>query len=452
MRNKFSPIWSLFALFIFFTSCKKDNGFGSSLLPGGSSIDLQYMEDTEIEAFSKYESPLRTDRMLFNYLGHLEDPVFGTTDAVASIQYGLPADVDLSKAPFTVVDANVFIFYDGYAGDTTQPVTFNVYELSQPFNELQTYNSSYQAPHSSSPLGTISNVLLKPNTNQPFRDTLSMKSFLKIPIDLAYGVRVKNLLETGLITNDTMFNARFPGLLVEADPSQQGKTMLQLDLTNLSSGLFLTLKDKDGKEFPYVLPFSSSNFVHTAFSHNYNGTPVSQGIADNTNSSELFIQSQAGVKTEVKFNNLTKYRGKLINKAVIEIYETRPPVNDSLRVLYVYPLLKGQSGENLALDDYSTSLFGPAKLDSIDAEGGGKLYRYQVNITNLLNQYALGKKDFSSIYLTNYPVFSTTPKFILGSGAVQVFHIEPSSLVFGNTNYIDPEKRMKFKVWYSSSN
>src|SRR5690606_23646830 len=117
---------------------------------------------------------------------------------------------------------------------------------------------------------------------------------------------------------------------------------MQLDLTHLSAGVYIELVDKEGKDQMFVLPFSNSTFTHTTLLQDYQGTRVEAAVQNGENISDgkLYIQSQAGVKTEIRFNNLEQYKGKLINKAVLEIYQVEKPSSDFLRVLNVYPLLK----------------------------------------------------------------------------------------------------------------
>ncbi len=453
MRKNLITI-SLLAILVLFNACKKDDGFGSDLLPGENPLNLNFDDSTVLTVSSKYEDPLRTDRLLFNYLGHTTHPVFGQSTASSTVQFGLPSDLDTSLAPFTLKDANMYLFYDGFVGDTTQEVTISVHALSAPINNSIIYNSNYIPSYNSSVIGEVSNYLIKPNTPQKLRDTDTslFKGFLKFPIDLAFGNSVVNLLETGNITNDTLFYSKFPGLFIEPSSMQRGNTIIQLDLTHLTGGIYLNLVDKKGEDQIFLLPFSSSDFVHTSIIHDYQGSVVGNAVQSGQNpiDEKLYIQSQAGVKTEVTLNNIEKFKGKLINKAVLEIYEVEKPLANYFRTLNVFPLLKGTAGENIAILDYTTNFYGATRLDTLlTASNGEKLYRYQVNITNLMNRYSRGEVSLSSIYLTNYPIFDLTPKFIVGSNSVLSQYIEPASLIFGGPNYMDSEKRMKLKVWYS---
>lgn len=445
---------SLLAILVSFNACKKDNGFGSDLLPGENPLNLNYDDSTVLTVSSKFENPLRTDRLLFNYLGHTEHPVFGKTTASNTIQFGLPSELDTSLAPFTLKEVNMYLFYDGYVGDTTQPITLSVHTLNAPINTSIIYNSNYIPSYTSSIIGEVSNYLIQPNTPKKLRETDSSTAtgFIKFPIDLAYGNAVKSLLETGNITNDTLFNSKFPGIYIEPSSSQLGNTMIQLDLTHLSGGIYLSLTDKKGEDQIFLLPFSSSDFVHTSLIQDYLGTTVNTAVQSGQNplDDKLYIQSQAGVKTEVAINNVEKFKGKLINKAVLEIFEVEKPLTNYFRALNVFPILKGTAGENIAISDYTSRFYGPARLDTLlTGSNGEKLYRYQVNITHLLNEYSRGKISLNSIYLTNYPVFDLTPKFIIGDNSVLSQYIEPASLIFGGPNYTDIDKRMKLKVWYS---
>lgn len=437
-------------------SCKKDNGFGSDLLPNENALDLIYEESYDLTTSTKFEDPLRTDRMLFNYLGHLEHPTFGNATGSVSIQYGLPRELDLSLAPFTVESVQMYAFYDNFFGDTTAPVSITVHELSQAVNTSTIYKSNYVFPFDANEIGKIENYYFTPNTPQKLRDndTITSTGFFRIPLVNSYAEEVKDLLQTGLITNDTLFFSRFPGLYIQPSLSQKGKTMVQMDLTHLSGGVYVYLKDRNGDSQIFILPFSTTSFNHNTLSHEYIGTTIETAVnsGENPMDEKLYLQTQAGAKVEVKLNDIEKFKGKIINKAVIEVYEVQKPENGYLRALNIYPLLKGESGENVALLDYTNSFYGPTYADTtLVANDGTKLTRYNVNITNLMKDYALGKKSLTSVYLTNYPVFDASPRFIVGDNAVLSQHVEPASIVIGSANFPESEKRMKLKVWYTNS-
>lgn len=436
------------------SACKKDKGFGSGNLPSESTLEIIYDENTAIEAKVLYEDPLRTDRMVYNYLGQIVHPTFGKTTASTSVTFGLPANFNLEKAPFEVEDVNLYLFYDDFYGDSTVPVSFAVYELDHTINTQVTYKSDFNPTYNSTPIGELQNIMLEPNTPKPLRegDTTLVVGFMKIPLEKSFGDRVRDFLHTGLITNDTMFINRFPGLHLNTSASPQAEAMIQLDQTHTSAGVYITLKDKDGDNQILVLPFGTSKFTHTTLLQDYSSTHIDQVIQNGGVDMEekLYLQSQAGVKTEVNFLDIEKYKGKIINKAVLEIYEVEKPLDNFKRALAVYPLKKGASGNNEPLDDYQDAFWGPGYLDTTATTTSGEsVVKYEINITKLLKDYAIGKDDFQSIYLTNYPVFSEQPKFVSVDDAVKSFHIEPNSLIFGSPDYPNQEKRMKFKVWYS---
>lgn len=437
-------------------SCKKDNGFGSELLPNENALDLQYEESYDITTSTKFEDPLRTDRMLFNYLGYLEHPLFGSSTGSVAVQYGLPTELDLTLAPFTVESVQMYTFYDNHFGDTTAPVSLTVHPLTKAVNTSKIYKNNEMIPFESNAIGSIQDYYFTPNTPQKLRDndTITSKGFFKIQLDNSYGEAVKNLLETGLITNDTLFFNRFPGLYLQPSLSQLGKTMVQLDLTHLSGGVYIYLKDKKGANQIFILPFSTTSFNHNTILHDYAGTLVESAVnsGENPLDEKLYLQTQAGTKVQVQLNDIEKYKGKIINKAILEVYEVEKPLTGYLRALNIYPLLKGQSGENVSLLDYAQNFYGPTYADTtLVGTDGQKLIKYNVNITNLMKDYVLGKKSFTSIYLANYPVFDDSPKFIVGDNAVLSQHIEPASVILGSAKYPNSEKRMRLKVWYTNS-
>jgi|GEM_PF-5143159 len=448
----------LAAVILLLSACKKDRGFGSDLLPGENPFDLIYDESTELTVSTIYESPLRTDRMLFNYLGHLENAVFGKNTASNTIQFGLPTAVPSADlGPFTVKDVNLYLFYDNTFGDTIQPVSWDVYPLTQVQDTSIIRKSDYVPAYGIFKLGGISNYFVQPNTPQRLTDkdtTAGTTGFIKFPLDQGLGTTLISYINTPTITSDSLFRIQFPGVYIQPAISQPGNVMIQLDLTNTAGGIYINMIDKNGETQTMFVPIYNSTFLHTGFKHDYNGTTVANAISQGSLAGDLtgYIQSQAGVKTEIQFNGgLEKFKGKLINKAVVEVFEIQAPDNGNQRVRNIYPLKKGASGENVTLKDYSSDLFGPAYIDSSKTDNSGKkIIRYEVNITNLIKNIALGKDTDNGIYLTNYPVFDETPTFILSESAIQSQHIEPATLIFAGPKNSDESKRMKLKIWYTN--
>jgi hypothetical protein len=225
-----------------------------------------------------------------------------------------------------------------------------------------------------------------------------------------------------------------------------------MNYTELAGGIYVTMKNRNGVDVTMVFPIATASFYHTAFAHNYAGSLIESAINSTEVGSQVaYIQSQAGVKTWIQFPALDKYKDKLINKAVIEIYEVDSPAINTPRPRNIFPLKKGTDGKNEAILDYSSGFYGPARIDtSTRDEFGNRIVKYQLNISNYFKDLVFGKNENNGIYLTNYPIFDPTPGFIFNQGnIIQSQYVEPSSVIIGGPAHPDTSKRMRLKVWYS---
>lgn len=444
------------AFLLIFTSCKKDTGLGGDLLPGNNPLGLVYEESNELLVSTVLEQPLRTDRMFFNYIGTLQSPVFGTTTARSFIEISRPSTLPPdSLGPYTLKSVVLNLFYDKYFGDTTEPVTWDVFKVEQTPAKTSIFNSDFIPAYSQQKLGTLSNYLIKPNTPIKFSEadtTVGRTNFLQIKLENFLGFSFINLLSSETLKRDSLFWAYFPGLYIQPSPLQPGKTMLQMNYTELAGGIYVTMKNRNGVDVTMVFPIATASFYHTAFAHNYAGSLIESAINSTEVGSQVaYIQSQAGVKTWIQFPALDKYKYKLINKAVIEIYEVDSPAINTPRPRNIFPLKKGTDGKNEAILDYSSGFYGPARIDtSTRDEFGNRIVKYQLNISNYFKNLVFGKNENNGIYLTNYPIFDPTPGFIFNQGnIIQSQYVEPSSVIIGGPAHPDTSKRMRLKVWYS---
>jgi hypothetical protein len=439
-----------------FSACKKDNGFGSSALPADDTIGLLYDDSTQLIVSSVYEAPLRTDRLLFNFLGGLQSPVFGSAAANNIIEVARPLNVlPDSLGPYTLKSVVLNLFYDKFFGDTTMPVNWEVTMLRRPMQRTIIYRSDFVPDAGDQVVGRMTNPFIQPNTPQKFSEddtTAGRTSLLQFKLDDFIGFSLINQMKSETLTNDSIFRNYFPGIYIKSPTADAGKVMLQMNHTDALAGIYVYMKNGAGQDVAMVLPIAASTFLHTGFTHRYQGSQVASAASSTIAGREkAYIQAQAGVKTMIHIQNPERFKGKLINKAVLEIYEVEEPAINTPRPRTIFPLRRGADGRNEALLDYTAAFYGPAPLDTFSqGSDGKKLVRYSINISNYMKLLALGKEQNNGIYLTPYPIFDLTPGFILQQASiVQPQYIEPSSVVIGGPQYGNPEKRMRLKVWYS---
>lgn len=444
------------ALLLLSTACKKDQGLGGGLLPGDDALGLIFDDTTSLIVSTVYESPLRTDRLLFNFIGGLQSPVFGTAAATSIIEISRPAIVPAdSLGPYTLKSVVLNLFYDRHFGDTTEAANWQVNLLQAPMNRSIIYRSDFVPTIGSQAIGRLTNPFIQPNTPQKFSEddtTAGQLKLLQFRIENYVGFSLINQMNSPNIRVDSLFRQVFPGILIQPATANAGKVMLQMNYTDALSGIYVYMKNGAGQDVAMIFPIATSTFYHTGFQHRYTGSVVA-GIASSTSAGreKAYIQSQAGVKTQVRIQNPERFRGKLINKAVLEIYEVETPAINTPRPRNIFPLRRGSDGSNQALPDYSTALYGPARLDTLSTDdNGNKIVKYEVNISNYIKRLSFNQEQNDGLFLAPYPVFDLTPGFILqAANVIQPQYVEPSSVIIGGPEYPDPKKRMRLKVWYS---
>lgn len=439
-----------------FSGCKKDSGFGGDLLPGDNTLGLIFDDSTEITVTTIQEEPLRTDRMLFNYIGHINSPVFGTSTAKSFIEVTRPSSIPAdSLGPYTLKSVALNLFYDKYFGDTTEPVSWDVYKIDRTPVKTNIFYSDFVPGFSFQKLGSLNNYLIKPNTPSKFSEldtTAGRTNFLQIKLENFLGYSFINLMKSETLRRDSLFWAYFPGLYVTPSASQPGKAMLQMNYTDIAGGIYVTMLNGKGQIVTMVFPIATASYYHTGFFHEKAGTEAGLAIGNpDAGKTKAYIQSQAGLKTLVEFPDLSRFEGKLINKAVLEVYEVDTPAINTPRPRNIFPLKRSVDNKNQAILDYTSAYYGPGRIDSSEVDDNGKkIIRYDINISNYFKDLVFGKNDNKGLYLTNYPIFDLTPGFIFNTGTItQSQYVEPSSVVIGGPAFPDAKKRMRLKVWYS---
>jgi hypothetical protein len=455
MPSKFQLI-CLTALVLLLSACKKDQGIGSNILPDTDNLGFLFDDSTELFVQTIKESPLRSDRMLYNYLGYLESTAFGSSTANTVIELVRPQTVPSdSLAPFTLESVSLNLVYDNYYGDTTVPVDIEVFQLQSLIDKSIVYNADYNFNTSMIPVGRASSYLYKPNTLVKLTadDTTSgTKGLLKIPMENYFGYALLNQIKTKTYNTDSLFKLYLPGLKVAVSNASKGKAMIQFNLSDAKCGLNVYARNKKGDKFTLFFPISPSLFYHSKFEHNYLGSLVGSSLNSiQAGDEKCYLQSQSGTKVWVKFGNVEKFRNALINKAVIEVVELNATDNNTPKPRSIFPLKRTFDGGNTSLEDYSSNLFGPAPLDTTKTrEDGSKIVKYQINISNYFQDFVLGKQDTFGIHLTNYPLFSQTPGFVLQTGTIVLSnYVEPSTIILAGPKNGDITRRMKLKVWYT---
>lgn len=319
------------ALAVIFTACTKEpDSLGTGVQ--SPSDRLQFGIDTTIllDAYSVIEDSIRTDETSLNILGSYWDPVFGVTTASIYTQFRLAfTGHDFGTNP--QVDSLVLtLAYRGHYGDSTSPQTITIYELNKAIVYDCVYYSTRNLAYFSNPIATKT-FIPRPSDSVLF-DTTKVAPHLRIRLDQSAPQFVQKLMVKDSMGSNASFANYFKGLYITASKALapgQG-TLMYFNLESALSEMTLYYKndEEDSLTFGYVINSSCARFNN--FNHyNYqDADPMfrQQVINKDTIAGKnlLYLQAMGGVKTYLRFPDLTKIGGGkvAINEARLYLTNT----------------------------------------------------------------------------------------------------------------------------------
>lgn len=379
----------LISLFLF-ASCKNPDGVGLDVDPNTAITGTLVVSPVTTQLVK--ETAANTSGLTRYPLGYMTDPVFGKTEAgLAMTVYPVSNSYDFGTAPQLDSAVLVLKFDESstvtkFYGDTTNSkYSIDVFQLA---NKVTTYQSSDVQAINNTLLGNFTGKLA-PNTKTKVYDIVTGKADtlktvpaqIRIPLNKAF---IQNAIlnqGTAGTSTDTKFIESFKGLYAQINKTSSTgvggiaffnfsgtDSYLQLvwKKTNTSNGVdTATVNFPIGKLASNGNGGSAISGVAANIKHDYTGTEVQKQIdvptpADPTQQySVTYLQGLAGVKTKLKFPELTNFTstyGKaVINKAelVVEIGESAPayPFNAAQRLsLYRWDIAQ----QPAYIPDYTT--------------------------------------------------------------------------------------------------
>ncbi len=331
----------LFAVLTFFNlSCSKyPSKVGAELMPY-NSLSMHLKQDT----FRVYSVPIdstRSDERINSFLGSLQDPVFGRTDASFYTKI-LPATVNHRFGPNPQTDSLILqLFYSGVYGDTNSLLRVHVYEMKDNIYFDSVYYSNknvavYPTDYADETFyPNPKNYYLFPSYG-PDSTIDTVRGVLRINLSHISTAMADKLLhaDTTVLDSNELFMDYFKGIYVKVDPVNNGGAIASF-LTHTSK-TFLTIyyhnDDKDSLQYTYVMSsvMAKVNNYHHDFSTGDAGF-VKQVINGDTTlgQQKFYVQGLAGVETILKFPHIRDLNklGKVgINEAklILPGAETKP--------------------------------------------------------------------------------------------------------------------------------
>jgi hypothetical protein len=384
------------------SSCKNEEELGLEVQPPEDKIIVGFNNNSGIVAYTVREDSVRSDEVLTNLIGSINDPIFGSATAGVYVQFRIP-DNNISFGTSPVADSIVLqlAYSGGYYGDITTRQSLKVYEVSEDFYLDSSYYSNRSFNHYSTCLSNFS-FIPKPSDSVAFGGK-TYAPHMRITLDNSLAQKFINASGTADLSDNAYFVNFFKGLYIVSDRSWAGGAIVYMNLLSSLSKITLYYHNADEDSLTYTFPINENSARVGSFNHYaYSGAnhDFQAQIAGDTSRGQniLYLQSMAGVKTYIKFVNLRSllYDGNVvINKAELVI---TPNVN--LQGDYVDPpqlalAMINEDGTISFLPDqyYGTSYFGGVYTSSTG--------EYRFNLATYV-QYLMKYEDYTGkgLYLT----------------------------------------------------
>jgi|WetSurMetagenome_2_1015567.scaffolds.fasta_scaffold02391_2 hypothetical protein len=371
---------SLFALVgLLMSSCEEGpTKIGIGLLPEGDFVNIKSTDTLSVWSYTMFDDSVRTDKPYYGYLGHINDPYFGTTTAEFVTQIRLkPAWDDL---PFTIDSVRLYLRLLDVKGSAGVTHTLKLSEIAEQIYPDSAYYSSTPVPLTGYEITNIEIPVLKPDTINEI--------ILKLPIEFGnYLTRDTSKLFYHSIKPD--FRSYFKGLYFQMssgpDPmlislylGQPGSS--NKDHLSSQNSIVIYLHDADNliKSYAFVLDANNINASFDRFLHDYSSaTPGKkiEHINDGYRDTLTYLQSLNGVYTKIIFPGLETLKNDpsfdhiAVNKARLtvpvhfdgDIYKASQfPTN--LRLRYKVKNKSKYDVPDYSIDDYNS--FFDGTLDS----------------------------------------------------------------------------------------
>ena len=422
---------------IFLSSCNNQTSpIGLDLLD--NLVDSEFMDTVTVEAYSVLEDTINTTNTSANILGHLSDPVFGTSSAGIYTQLELSGSaVNFGDNP-TIDSVVLTLQLSSYYGDTTSRVDIRVHELTESLDDEAQYFQTSTATYSPTTLNNSTNgYTIQPGTAIVI-DTGMYSAHLRIRLTQQFGQYLLNH-QDDLNNNLKDF---LKGLYIEA-VGHTGSCgyMLITNMTSALTGVTLYYHNQTDQNQRYTLYCTDKCVRFTHIDHDYNASINADFVQEvlqnqqNLGRKVLFVEGGGGVKTRITFPHLEKtfeqynqrvtiHRAELIitNVDPQELYLT-PPSNLTIQGI-------GKSDNSIRFlpdDDYYTS------ASYYGGTYNASTHEYRFRITNYVQQLILQQGDWSN-----------SINLIVRGSAVR-----PHRLVFDGTDNSSPT-RLRLEIAYST--
>ena len=454
---------SIIAILTFLSSCKKDTSIGADILPQDDLLNVKFTDTLTVFSKTLADTFLRTDKLSKNYLGVINDPLFGFQKASIAVELDRPNDVydDTLMTSYTVDSVVLFLKYSYIYGDTTVPQSFDVSTISNKIIETSPYYSNSSLFPPTGIIGSVSNYLFTPTTNPVATsrtDTGGVTGILRIKINNSVGNTILDLKQT-ILRDSSLFKNAFPGILIE-NATNAGKAMAEIDISSGFSALAIFYKDKNGDAKDMKLFTSILNYNTGSNSTRVNGVNLFSNLLSSTvqntvasgleSDSVNYVLGQAGTLLRISLPTLNNVGRVAVNKATILLSQIQANTSPLTTPFYLV-LLKRNAAGNI---DILPTGDGVGILDTTTTDDfGNKVARYSFNVSKYIQAVATGNESNSDLYVATYR-FTGTDRTVnilnsIVNGSVLNIGFTPSRIIVAGANYSDPRYKLKLNLTYT---
>lgn len=396
---------------LLFTACKKESDVGVDIQPEEDLIGLYTTDTTSIVAFTVIEDSLRTDETPTVVLGHCEDQYFGTTDCSVYSQFSIPNNLNnidfLTSACSTgvaVLDSCVLMMaykFDFYGDTAIEPQTFSVYQMTERLYKDSFYYSNQNRNYYQTAIGSLT-FNPKPRTGTPAEGD-TQAAHIRIPIDLNWANLVFQQSGGANLASPEAWASYMNGLYITPTGST-GKSLLYFNMTDTLTGLRFYYHTSCGDTTDFTFVVNSTTPYYSRFTHDYSGAhpDLQSQVLSNDSTTQFpycFIQSNAGLKTKIKFPNLKNWYDNLgypaaINKAELVIFGDESFASDNfpLNTRMFLTSIDSIKREHLLLDMFESNDYYGGSLNTTTNV-------YKINIARYVQGVLSGGEPDNGLYL-----------------------------------------------------
>lgn len=416
---------ALFLLLIAVTSCKKEDGIGSEVIPDELLLGLNKIDSLSIESFTLRDDSVRADEALTVMLGAFNDPTFGRVDAgfytqlrLSTNQHNFALNVPIESLE---VDSVVLaLLYSGEQYGFNFPQNFEVYELNERLygDSLYYTNRVLQVKPNNLVLAETQPQRPMPNSTVTVGD--NSESPPQLRLKLSHELAHKIFSASG---SDSLTTAVFPeflkGLFVKVagnpiSPANGGVHSYNL----LAAGSKLTIyyrepavgdNPADTLQHDFLINSNAVNFSQVT--HDFSNADPDLSAQINGDESlgqhTLYVKAGAGLKAQVSFPWLDELNSDTIaiNRAELivpfDLNTTFPPPDR------LFAIGRNEEGTAFLLPDFFEG----------DAHVGGFIdpinLEYRINITRWAQQVIYGSRQNDILEIVSSRAASTVNRVIL---------------------------------------